>query len=154
MERSHDHEVVWAGIGARPYEFLDDPRFYPVFMKNSQTNFTFQETQTAYLHCSIHQLEDKVTFVYAMRTSGQGHVAMTTLCYAMYFLSPIAEKSYNNVINELQLCNKEAAEASMQSAALEEVTLTYSSDLIISGDGKWKTMAILLVLMCELSKGT
>ncbi|GFX45696.1 uncharacterized protein TNCV_1422801 [Trichonephila clavipes] len=31
------------------------------------------------------------------------------------------------------------AEASMQSAALEEVTLTNSSDIIISGDGTWKT---------------
>ncbi|GFW90325.1 uncharacterized protein TNCV_2121891 [Trichonephila clavipes] len=35
--------------------------------------------------------------------------------------------------------NKEVAEASMQSAALEEVTLKNSSDIIISGDGTWKT---------------
>ncbi|GFX50582.1 hypothetical protein TNCV_2721691 [Trichonephila clavipes] len=35
--------------------------------------------------------------------------------------------------------NKEVEEASMQSAALEEVTLTNSSDIIISGDGTWKT---------------
>ncbi|GFV80282.1 uncharacterized protein TNCV_4956851 [Trichonephila clavipes] len=34
---------------------------------------------------------------------------------------------------------KEVAEASMQSAALEEVILTNSSDIIISGDGTWKT---------------
>ncbi|GFV16425.1 hypothetical protein TNCV_1525711 [Trichonephila clavipes] len=34
---------------------------------------------------------------------------------------------------------KEVAEASMQSAALEEVTLTNSSDIIISEDGTWKT---------------
>ncbi|GFU61687.1 hypothetical protein TNCV_4522211 [Trichonephila clavipes] len=33
----------------------------------------------------------------------------------------------------------EVAEASMQNAALEEVTLTNSSDIIISGDGTWKT---------------
>ncbi|GFW84594.1 uncharacterized protein TNCV_3107291 [Trichonephila clavipes] len=39
---------------------------------------------------------------------------------------------------------REVAEASMQSAALEEVTLTNSSDIIISGDGK--PVAILLVL--------
>ncbi|GFU75155.1 uncharacterized protein TNCV_2055981 [Trichonephila clavipes] len=52
---------------------------------------------------------------------------------------PVAEKSYNNIINKLQLCSKEVAEASMQSAALEEVTLTNSSDIIISGDGTWKT---------------
>ncbi|GFV53443.1 uncharacterized protein TNCV_2205791 [Trichonephila clavipes] len=51
----------------------------------------------------------------------------------------VAEKSYNNIINKLQLCSKEVTEASMQSAALEEVTLTNSSDIIISGDGTWKT---------------
>ncbi|GFU34496.1 uncharacterized protein TNCV_1992381 [Trichonephila clavipes] len=50
----------------------------------------------------------------------------------------VAEKSYNNNINKLQLCSKEVSEASMQSAALEEVTLTNSSDIIISGDGTWK----------------
>ncbi|GFW38248.1 uncharacterized protein TNCV_4707431 [Trichonephila clavipes] len=57
----------------------------------------------------------------------------------MDFPPPVAEKSYNNIINKLQLCSKEVAEASMQSAALEEVTLTNSSDIIISGDGTWKT---------------
>ncbi|GFX68005.1 uncharacterized protein TNCV_921061 [Trichonephila clavipes] len=35
-------------------------------------------------------------------------------------------------------CVREVAEASMQSAALEEVTVTNSSDIIISGDGTWK----------------
>ncbi|GFX74869.1 hypothetical protein TNCV_3655071 [Trichonephila clavipes] len=34
--------------------------------------------------------------------------------------------------------SKEVAVASMQSAALEEVTVTNSSDIIISGDGTWK----------------
>ncbi|GFV62905.1 uncharacterized protein TNCV_3719111 [Trichonephila clavipes] len=78
-------------------------------------------------------------FVYAMRTIGQGHATMTTFCGVMDFPPPVAEKSYNNIINKLQLCSKEVAEASMQSAALEEVTLTNSSDIIISGDGTWKT---------------
>ncbi|GFU74827.1 uncharacterized protein TNCV_4424901 [Trichonephila clavipes] len=74
-----------------------------------------------------------------MRTIGQGHAAMTTFCVVSWtFLTPVAEKSYNN-INKLQLCSKEVAEASMQSAALEEVTLTNSSNIIISGDGTWKT---------------
>ncbi|GFT87975.1 uncharacterized protein TNCV_3402031 [Trichonephila clavipes] len=68
-------------------------------------------------------------FVYTMRTIGQGHAAMTTFCGVMDFPPPVAEKSYNNIINKLQLCSKEVAEASMQSAALEEVTLTNSSDL-------------------------
>ncbi|GFT82390.1 uncharacterized protein TNCV_2388861 [Trichonephila clavipes] len=61
-------------------------------------------------------------FVYAMRTIGQGHAAMTTFCGVMDFPPPVAEKSYNNIINKLQLCSKEVAEASMQSAALGEVT--------------------------------
>ncbi|GFY20321.1 uncharacterized protein TNCV_209531 [Trichonephila clavipes] len=78
-------------------------------------------------------------FVYAMRTIGQGHAAMTTFCGVMDFPPPVAEQSYNNIINKLQLCSKEVAEASMQSAALEEVTLTNSSDIIIIGDGTWKT---------------
>ncbi|GFS51125.1 uncharacterized protein TNCV_3532441 [Trichonephila clavipes] len=78
-------------------------------------------------------------FVYAMRTIGHCHAAMTTFCGVVDFPPPVAEKSYNNIINKLQLCSKEVAEASMQSAALEEVTLTNSSDIIISGDGTWKT---------------
>ncbi|GFU01232.1 hypothetical protein TNCV_5123871 [Trichonephila clavipes] len=45
-------------------------------------------------------------FVYAMRTIGQGHAAMTTLCGVMDFPPPVAEKSYNNIINKLQLCSK------------------------------------------------
>ncbi|GFS93831.1 uncharacterized protein TNCV_5053041 [Trichonephila clavipes] len=74
-----------------------------------------------------------------MRTIGQGHAAMTTFCGVMDFPPPVTEKSYNNIINKLQLCSKKVAEASMQSAALEEVTLTNSSDIIMSGDGTWKT---------------
>ncbi|GFU26964.1 uncharacterized protein TNCV_1151431 [Trichonephila clavipes] len=54
-----------------------------------------------------------------MRTIGQGHAAMITFCGVMDF-PPVAEKSYNNIMNKLQLCSKEVAEASMQSAALEE----------------------------------
>ncbi|GFX05577.1 uncharacterized protein TNCV_3434811 [Trichonephila clavipes] len=78
-------------------------------------------------------------FVYAMRAIGQVHAAMITFCGVMDFPPPVTEKSYNNIINKLQLCSKEVAEASMQSAALEEVTLTNSSDIILSGDGTWKT---------------
>ncbi|GFX39386.1 uncharacterized protein TNCV_3861091 [Trichonephila clavipes] len=89
-------------------------------------------------------------FVYAMRTIGQGHAAMTTFCGVMDFPPPVAEKSYNNIINKLQLCSKEIAEASMQSAALEEVTLTNSSDIIISGDGTWKTRGYSRVGVCAV----
>ncbi|GFU70502.1 uncharacterized protein TNCV_2511581 [Trichonephila clavipes] len=54
-----------------------------------------------------------------MRTIGQCHAAMTTFCGVMDFPPPVAEKSYNNIINKLQLCSKEVAVASMQSAALK-----------------------------------
>ncbi|GFR31598.1 uncharacterized protein TNCT_31911 [Trichonephila clavata] len=74
-----------------------------------------------------------------MRTIGQGYAAMTTFCGVVDFPPPVAEKLYNNVINKLLLCSKEVAEASMQNAALEEVALTNSSDIVISGDGTWKT---------------
>ncbi|GFX63818.1 uncharacterized protein TNCV_5032871 [Trichonephila clavipes] len=90
-------------------------------------------------------------FVYAMRTIGQGHAARTTFCGVMDFPPLVAEKSYNNIINKLQLCSKEVAEASMQSAALEEVTLTNSSDIIISVEMEHgKPVAILLVLVCAV----
>ncbi|GFU87431.1 hypothetical protein TNCV_3378501 [Trichonephila clavipes] len=71
-----------------------------------------------------------------MRTIDR-YAAMTTFCGVMDFPPSVAEKSYNNIINKLQLCSK--VRASMQSATLEEVTLTNSSDIIISGDGTWKT---------------
>ncbi|GFX67858.1 uncharacterized protein TNCV_1565591 [Trichonephila clavipes] len=79
-------------------------------------------------------------FVYTMRTIGQGHAAMTTFCGVMDFPPPVAEKSYNNIINKLQLCSKEVAEASMQSAALEE-------DVILGRKGspaykKWKILHV------------
>ncbi|GFT90846.1 uncharacterized protein TNCV_336131 [Trichonephila clavipes] len=37
-------------------------------------------------------------FVYAMRTIGQGHAAMTTFCGVMDIPPSVAEKSYNNII--------------------------------------------------------
>ncbi|GFY25945.1 uncharacterized protein TNCV_1916951 [Trichonephila clavipes] len=46
-------------------------------------------------------------FVYALRTIGQGHAAMTTFCGVIDFPPPVAEKSYNNIINKIQLCSKE-----------------------------------------------
>ncbi|GFU34816.1 uncharacterized protein TNCV_2320091 [Trichonephila clavipes] len=81
-----------------------------------------------------------------MRTIGQGHEAMTTFCGVMDFPPPVAEKSYNNIINKLQLCSKEVAEASMQNAALEE-------DMILGnarrkGSPAYKKWKILHVIEC------
>ncbi|GFU46413.1 uncharacterized protein TNCV_1069351 [Trichonephila clavipes] len=46
---------------------------------------------------------------------------------------------FHGTDGKVRVVNLQVAEASMQSAALEEVTLTNSSDIIISGDGTWKT---------------
>ncbi|GFV02824.1 hypothetical protein TNCV_2304571 [Trichonephila clavipes] len=63
------------------------------------------------------------------------HAAMITFYGFVGFPPSVAEKSYINVINKLQLCSNEVAESSMLSAALKVVTLTNSSDIVISGDG-------------------
>ncbi|GFU34567.1 uncharacterized protein TNCV_1992981 [Trichonephila clavipes] len=81
---------------------------------------------------------NKQTFCIRNEDNWTGSCSNDNFCGVMDFPPPVAEKSYNNIINKLQLCSKEVAEASMQNAALEEVTLTNSSDIIISGDGTWK----------------
>ncbi|GFU57733.1 retrovirus-related Pol polyprotein from transposon RE1 [Trichonephila clavipes] len=55
--------------------------------------------------------------------------------------TPISSRTFKQKSVSLSTmeADKEVAEASMQSAALEEVTLTNFSDIIISGDGTWKT---------------
>ncbi|GFW68432.1 hypothetical protein TNCV_3299741 [Trichonephila clavipes] len=53
--------------------------------------------------------------------------------------SKVVKTNLKGLPYQLFCYHKEVAEALMQSAALEEVTLTNSSDIIISGDGTWKT---------------
>lgn len=74
-----------------------------------------------------------------MRTIGRGHVAAETFCAVMDFPPPIALKSYNVMVDKLLSCSSEIAEASMQKATSEEIVLTGSSDIVVSGDGTWKT---------------
>ncbi|GFS53512.1 uncharacterized protein TNCV_4935621 [Trichonephila clavipes] len=111
--------------------------FFLIECKNCKDLCLFRNSKMLGKRKNIPEINRR--FVYAMKTIGQGHAAMTTFCGVMDFPPPVAEKSYNNIINKLQLCSKEVAEASMQSAALKEVTLTNSSDIIISGGGTWKT---------------
>ncbi|GFX17250.1 uncharacterized protein TNCV_1064531 [Trichonephila clavipes] len=80
-------------------------------------------------------------FVYAMRTIGQGHAAMTTFCGVMDFPPPVAEKSYNN-INKLQLCSKEVTEATMQIAALEEGCDSWKRRKGSPAYKKWKILHV------------
>ncbi|GFT05012.1 hypothetical protein NPIL_95981 [Nephila pilipes] len=69
-----------------------------------------------------------------------GHAIMTTFCGIMDFPLPIAEKSYNNAVDTLRKYTKEIVETSMQRVALEEVTLTHSSDIIIRGNRTSKSL--------------
>ncbi|GFW83692.1 hypothetical protein TNCV_668051 [Trichonephila clavipes] len=85
-----------------------------------------------------------------MRTIGQGYAAMITSCGVRDFSSPVAGKSYNSIINKLQLYSKEVAEVSMQSAALEEVTLTNSSDIILLVEMERGKFVAILLLVCVL----
>ncbi|GFU47888.1 hypothetical protein TNCV_4967011 [Trichonephila clavipes] len=82
---------------------------------------------------------NKQTFCIRNEDNWTGSCSNDNFLWCHGLSSSVAEKSYNNIINKLQLCSKEVAEASMQSAALEEVALTNPSDIIISGDGTWKT---------------
>ncbi|GFU68481.1 uncharacterized protein TNCV_3583531 [Trichonephila clavipes] len=71
-------------------------------------------------------------FVYAMKTIGQGHAAMTTLCGVMDFPPPVAEKSYNNIINKLQLCSKEGTSL----RKLKQMSSKLSDGKSIGGKGR------------------
>ncbi|GFY56049.1 uncharacterized protein TNIN_427071 [Trichonephila inaurata madagascariensis] len=61
-ERSHDHdhEMILVEPRGRPNDRLDDPKYHPYFDDSIETNVTFQVSKTAYLHCSIRQLGDRV----------------------------------------------------------------------------------------------
>lgn len=78
-------------------------------------------------------------FMYASRAIGKGHSGMKLFCGLMDFPKPVAEKSYNAMVKTLLTCTNTAAETSMKCAAAEEISLTGSSDIMISGDGTWKT---------------
>ncbi|GFY42318.1 uncharacterized protein TNIN_494961 [Trichonephila inaurata madagascariensis] len=64
MKKSQDHEVILAQIRGSSYEFSESPKFQPSFYINNVKNLSFQESKTAYLHCSIHHLgKNTVTWV-------------------------------------------------------------------------------------------
>ncbi|GFT34884.1 uncharacterized protein TNCV_3878921 [Trichonephila clavipes] len=61
-ERSHGHghEMTLVEPWGRPNDRLDDPKYHPYFDESTETNVTFQVSKTAYLHCSIRQLGDRM----------------------------------------------------------------------------------------------
>ncbi|GFT55354.1 uncharacterized protein TNCV_1078431 [Trichonephila clavipes] len=84
---------------------------FSIECKNCKDLCSFRNSKILVKRKNIPEINRR--FVYAMRTIGQGHAAMTTFCGVMDFPPPVAEKSYNN-INKLQLCSKEVAEASIK----------------------------------------
>lgn len=78
-------------------------------------------------------------YVYAMRSIGMGYASMKLFCGVMDLPPPFSKKSYNGAIKKLLKCSGTVAQKSMISAACEEVKLTGSPCINISGDGTWKT---------------
>lgn len=78
-------------------------------------------------------------FTYAFRAIGMGHSPMKTFCGIMDLPEPISAKSYNKIIKRLLSSSSTVVKDSMKAAAREEITLTGTSDIIVSGDGSWKT---------------
>lgn len=77
--------------------------------------------------------------VYTMRTIGKGYAAMNAFCGAMDLPKPISKNSYNSVVRKLSIATNTMAQKSMKCAAEEEIELTNSDKIIVSGDGAWKT---------------
>ncbi|GFT49634.1 uncharacterized protein NPIL_27401 [Nephila pilipes] len=59
-ERSHEQEAILVEPRGRPNGHLDDAHFLPYFDDAIETNVTYQVSKTAYLHCSIRQLGDRM----------------------------------------------------------------------------------------------
>ena len=78
-------------------------------------------------------------FMYAFRALGLGHAAMKLFCGLMDLPKPVSQKSYDTMTQRLLSCTEEISHSSKQCAAKEEVKATGSADIIISGDGTWKT---------------
>lgn len=77
--------------------------------------------------------------VYAMRTIGLGHAALRMFCGVMDLPRPISKKTYNSYVKKMVASTEKISEKSKHDAALEEVTLSNSSEVVVSGDGTWKT---------------
>ncbi|GFX97744.1 hypothetical protein TNCV_3066311 [Trichonephila clavipes] len=130
------HPQAYANIKRKPYGLE--------LAKIVSKNYANLALAPRFLKVHIESPLEKINrrFVYTMRTIGQGHAAMTTFCGVMDFIPPVAEKSYNNIINKLQLCSKEVTEASMQSAALEEDVILGNEERGSPAYKKWKILHV------------
>lgn len=87
----------------------------------------------------VNQPEINVRFTYAMKSIGKGHPSMKLFCGVMDLPQPVAVNSYNSMIKKLLVCAENVSTAFMKKAAVEEVELSESTDIVVSGDGTWKT---------------
>lgn len=74
-----------------------------------------------------------------MRTIGRGLEPLKTFCSVMDFDPPVTQNAYDKICQRINMATKSVAIDSMRKAAEEEVSLTKSTDITISGDGTWKT---------------
>lgn len=77
--------------------------------------------------------------VFSMRCIGQSLAGLTTFCAYMGLPSPISQKAYEQINTRILDATSIVAENAMKAAALEETSLSGTSDITISGDGTWKT---------------
>lgn len=77
--------------------------------------------------------------MYAFRANGMGHSAMELFCGIMELPKPVSAKSYNQTVKRLLSSCNTSCRKSMKCAAKEEKKSTGSSNIVISGDGTWKT---------------
>ncbi|KFM71283.1 hypothetical protein X975_00958, partial [Stegodyphus mimosarum] len=74
-----------------------------------------------------------------MRCIGKGLTESRTFCGIMDLPPPVTQKSYDKILSHMHAATRNIAENSMKIAADEEIKMTGSSDLTVSGDGTWKT---------------
>ncbi|GFU99263.1 uncharacterized protein TNCV_2739241 [Trichonephila clavipes] len=83
--------------------------------------------------------EVNTRITYAMRTVGLGFCGIKNFCTAMDLPSPVSQKSYERIMRKINLASREVADDSMKNAAKEEVSVSGSNEICVSGDGTWKT---------------
>lgn len=76
--------------------------------------------------------------VYAMQSLGLGQNALQKMSAIMDFPPAVSYKTFTKALNNIHAVTQEICEESMKSAAAEEVQLTGSRDITVSGDGSWQ----------------
>ncbi|GBN83517.1 hypothetical protein AVEN_266038-1 [Araneus ventricosus] len=76
--------------------------------------------------------------VFAMRMIGKGAKSLQKFSSYMALPAPVSQKSYDKINDKIPRATTVVANSCMKKAAEEEL-LTGSSDIMVSGDGTWKT---------------